>query len=48
MPDVSVGTNRILRHGDTFTEFGVKAIYLRDTYGIGFATDPSRAVLEIV
>jgi len=38
--------NRQLEHGDSFTLTGQKAIYLRDTYGIGFAP-ADRAFLTV-
>jgi hypothetical protein len=41
-----LGLNRVLKHGDTFTVTGQKAIYLRDMYAVGFAP-ADRAVLEI-
>lgn len=36
-----------LKHGDTFTAYGQKARYLRDTYGIGYAPS-DRAILTVV
>lgn len=47
LPTLNVGGNRILKHGDTFTEYGMKAVYLRDMYGVGYAPT-ERAYLKIV
>ena len=47
LPSFQVASNRVLTHGDEFTEYGQKAVYLRDTYGIGYAPS-DRAVLVIV
>jgi hypothetical protein len=47
IPGLLGASNRELKHGDTFTEYGLKAIYLRDMYGIGYAP-ADRAVLKIV
>ncbi len=42
---VKIG-NRDYKHGDTITEYGMKAVYLRDTYGIGYAPN-DRACLTV-
>lgn len=47
LPGINTSMNRELKHGDTFTETGKAALYLRDMYGIGYATDASRAVLRV-
>jgi len=41
-----LGSNRELKHGDTFTLYGTQAIYVRDMYGIGYAP-ADRAVLTV-
>ena len=41
------GGVRVLKHGDQFVEYGQKAIYLRDHYGVGYAP-ADRAILTIV
>ena len=46
MPSLNVCPNRTLRHGDSFTEYGLKAVYLRDMYGIGYAP-AERACLTV-
>ena len=47
VPGLLAGENRAVKHGEVFTVTGSKGIYLRDTYGIGFAP-AERAVLEVV
>ncbi|MHA1949716.1 MAG: hypothetical protein ACW99G_06970 [Candidatus Thorarchaeota archaeon] len=42
-----LGMNGAYKDGDTFTAYGVKGLYLRDTYGIGYAP-ADRACLEIL
>jgi hypothetical protein len=46
LPTMNLG-NRKLKHGDTFTEYGQKAVYLRDMYGVGYAPS-DRAYLKVV
>lgn len=46
-PSFLSAENRALKHGDQFTEYGQKAIYLRDTYGQGYAPN-DRACLKII
>ncbi len=46
IPGKLAGENRVLKHGDTFTLTGQKALYIRDLYGIGFAP-ADRAFLEV-
>lgn len=45
-PDLLRG-NRQLKHGDTFEESGLKALYLRNMYTTGYAP-ADRAFLEII
>ena len=47
LASLQVRPNVKLKHGDEFTEYGQKAVYLRNLYGIGYAT-PDRAFLEII
>ena len=46
LPGQLVGENRKLKDGDTFTKTGLKAIYIRDLYAVGFAPS-DRAWLTI-
>jgi len=46
-PGLLAGKNRALKDGEEFTVFGLQALYLRDTYAVGFAP-ADRAVLEII
>jgi len=46
-PGNLAGENRVLKHGDTFTEYGQKAIYIRDRYAVGYAL-PHESYLTIV
>ncbi|RDJ35491.1 MAG: hypothetical protein DWQ19_11790 [Crenarchaeota archaeon] len=46
-PSLTVAPNRVLKHGDTFVEYGLKAVYLRDTYAVGYAP-ADRAYLTVV
>ena len=39
--------NKQLKHGDEFTATGLKAIYIRDNYAVGYARS-DMAFLEIV
>jgi len=48
LPGQLVGENRLLKHGDTFTVYGEKAIYIRDMYASGYATAADRVFLEVV
>ena len=41
------GSAKIVKHGDTFTKIGREALYYKNTYGIGYATDASRAILTV-
>lgn len=36
IPGQLVGENRPLKHGDTFTAYGERAIYIRDQYAVGW------------
>jgi hypothetical protein len=47
LPGLLVGENRALKHGDTFTVTGLKSLYIRDLYAVGYAP-ADRAYLEIV
>lgn len=47
IPNLLHAGNRNLKHGDSFTVTGLKAMHMRDTYGIGFAP-ADRAVLTVV
>ena len=47
LPGLLNDNNVEMKNGDEFTATGDRAIYLRDTYGIGYAP-ADRAVLEIV
>jgi hypothetical protein len=38
----------VVKDGATLVFQGKAALYYKNTYGIGFATDPSRAVLTVV
>lgn len=44
-PTLTLG-NRVWKHGDSFTEYGLQAVYLRDMYGVGYAP-ADRAILTI-
>lgn len=46
LPSLQLG-NRIVHDGDTIVEYGQKAMYLRNTYGIGYAP-ADRAYLTVV
>lgn len=46
-PTLTIFPNRILKHGDEFVEYGQKAVYLRDMYGVGYGP-ADRAFLEVV
>lgn len=46
-PTYQINPNKVAKHGDTIVEYGMKAIYLRDTYGIGYAPN-DRAILTVV
>lgn len=46
-PTVNVMPNQKWVHGDEFTEYGQKAVYLRSMYGIGYAP-ADRAFLTVV
>lgn len=48
VPGQLVGENRALKHGDTFTAYGEKAIYIRNMYASGYATAADRTFLEVV
>lgn len=48
IPGQLVGENRALTHGDTFTAYGEKAVYIRDMYASGYATAADRTFLEVV
>jgi hypothetical protein len=45
-PSLTVSPNFVLKHGDSFTEYGQKAIYLRDMYAVGYAP-ADRAYLTV-
>lgn len=45
LPGMQLG-NKSVKHGDIFVEYGQKAIYLRNTYGKGYAP-AERAYLTI-
>lgn len=45
-PSLTVSPNHVLKHGDTFTEYGQKAVYLRDMYAVGYAP-ADRAYLTV-
>ena len=46
LPSLTLGPNRVVKHGDSFTEYGQKAIYLRNMYAVGYAP-AERAYLTI-
>jgi len=46
LPTLMVSPNHKLKHGDTFVAYGQRAIYLRDTYGVGYAPN-ERAYLVV-
>ena len=46
LPSITVSPNRVLRHGDSFTEYGQAAVYLRDMYAVGYAP-ADRAYLTV-
>jgi hypothetical protein len=46
LPNLLAGLNRQLKHGDSFIVTGEKALYIRDTYGKGFAP-ADRAYLDV-
>ena len=46
LPNLTLN-NKNLKNVDTFVEYGQKAIYLRDTYGIGYAPS-DRSYLKII
>jgi hypothetical protein len=46
LPSLLLG-NLKLSHGDEFTAVGLKAVYLRDMYAVGYAP-ADRAYLEII
>jgi hypothetical protein len=48
IPSRTAAANVYRKHGDTFTLYGEDALYIRDTYAIGFATDTNNAVLRVV
>ncbi len=47
LPSFLTSPNHALKHGDTFTEYGQKAVYLRDMYAVGYAP-ADRAYLTVV
>lgn len=47
MPSLNHLPNYVKKHGDEFTLYGQKAVYVRNMYGIGYAA-ADRAILEIV
>lgn len=47
LPQINAASNIELKHGDEFTLYGHKALYVRDNYAIGYAP-AERAVLDIV
>ena len=47
LPSLQMAPNVDLHDGDRFTEYGQRAVYLRDTYGIGYAP-ADRAYLTVV
>lgn len=48
LPD-KLGNNRTLTHGEQFTEYGERAIYLKNMYGIGVTGVPvHRQLLTVV
>jgi len=46
-PSYTVSPDFSVKHGDTIVEYGQKAIYLRNMYGIGYAP-AERAILTVV
>lgn len=49
IPDALGSNNRSLIHGDEFTEYGAKAVYLKTQYGIGVSGVPTnRQLLTVV
>jgi hypothetical protein len=46
LPSLQVSPDRVLKHGDTFTEYGTKAVYLRKMYAVGYAP-AERAYLTV-
>jgi hypothetical protein len=46
LPSLSVGNHKLV-HGEEFTAYGQKAVYLRQMYAVGYAP-AERAYLEIV
>lgn len=47
LPTFKVSPDKVLKHGDEFIEYGLKALYLRNMYGVGYAP-ADRAVLVVV
>lgn len=47
LPTLQISPDYQLKHGDTFTAYGQKAIYLRNMYAVGYAP-ADRAYLEVV
>ena len=49
IPDKLGGTNRTLTHGVQFTEYGEKAVYLKNQYGIGVSGVPThKQLLKVI
>jgi len=49
VPDKLGGGNRTLVHGTQFTEYGEKAIYLKNQYGVGVSGVPThKQLLRII
>jgi len=46
LPSVTLGSHKLV-HGQEFTAYGQKAVYLRETYAVGYAP-ADRAYLEII
>lgn len=47
LPTLQIDPNFQLKHGDTFTAYGQKAVYLRSMYAVGYAP-AERAYLTVV
>ena len=47
IPAFTICPDRKVIHGDTFVEYGQKAVYLKNTFGIGYSP-ADRAILTIV
>lgn len=48
LPGLLGGSNRTYTHGEEFTEYGAKAVYLRKMYGVGIANVPTHRQLLVI